>query len=70
MSNNNDSKNVSNQTIDMLVGSILKKHGAKLEAEKVGPKEKEELKNMINNLTKSVEAITAEKKVEKKEEKE
>lgn len=65
LSNSKDSKNVSNQTIDMLVGSILKKHGVKLEAEKVGPKEKEELKNMIANLKKSVDAITEELKVEK-----
>ncbi|MBM7599732.1 hypothetical protein JOC34_002100 [Virgibacillus halotolerans] len=66
MQNNKDFENVSNHVIDMLLDSTLKKHGVKLETEKVGQKEKEELKTMVESLKKSVDQLS-QKTNEKKE---
>lgn len=66
--NKDDFENVSRQIIDMIVGTTLKRHGVKLNEEKIDPKEKEELRKMVNNLRDSVEALT--KKEEKEEEEE
>ncbi|ASK61095.1 hypothetical protein CFK37_02230 [Virgibacillus phasianinus] len=62
---NKENKNLSGHVIDLLVDSTLKKHGVKLEPEKLDGKQKEELKNMVNNLTKSVEALKRDKKENK-----
>lgn len=63
--NSKDFGNVSNHVIDMLVDSTLKKHGVKLEPEKIGSKEKDELKNMVDTLKNSVDALTKEMKEKK-----
>ncbi|ASK61089.1 hypothetical protein CFK37_02190 [Virgibacillus phasianinus] len=59
---NKENKNLSGNVIDLLVDSTLKKHGIKLEPEKLDDKQKEELKNMVNNLRKSVESLNQDKK--------
>ncbi|WP_233880820.1 hypothetical protein [Virgibacillus halodenitrificans] len=65
MSNNKDVGDFSNYAVDMLVDSILKKHGARLEPDKIKPKEKEQLKNLVDNLKKSVEGLSENKKDKK-----
>lgn len=62
--NNKEFENVSSQVIDVLVDSTLRKHGVKLQAEKIGQKEKEELVAMIETIKKSVDQLT--KKVNEK----
>ncbi|MGY0694397.1 hypothetical protein ACW2QC_16715 [Virgibacillus sp. FSP13] len=62
MSNENKA---SRPIIDMLVDSTLKKHGATLEPSKIDPKEKEQIKKMVDNLRKSVEDLSREEKEEK-----
>lgn len=58
MPDNKGFENVSNQVIDVLVDATLKKHGVKLQAEKIGQKEKDELKAMVDTLKKSVDQLT------------
>lgn len=56
-----------NPIVDMLVDSTLKRHGVKLEETKIDPKEKEQLKNMVDNLISNVEALTKENKEKEKD---
>lgn len=58
MPNNKDFENISSQVIEVLVDSTLKRHGAKLQPEKIGQKEKDELKAMIETIKKSVDQLT------------
>ncbi|UOQ92853.1 hypothetical protein MUO14_20970 [Halobacillus shinanisalinarum] len=67
MSKNKDFENVSSQIVDMIVGSTLKKHGVKLDPQKIDSKEKEELRRIVNNLQESVDAFTKKKDKDKKE---
>lgn len=46
----------------MLVDSTLKKHDVKLEADKIDDKTKEELRELVNDLQKSVHSLTENKK--------
>ncbi|WP_077324190.1 hypothetical protein [Virgibacillus siamensis] len=69
MSKGEDLSKISNQIIDMLVGTTLKKHGVELGKKEIDPKEKEEIKKMVENLRESVEAISKKKKTEKSEDK-
>lgn len=71
MSNNEGYKNIPKQVIDMLVDTTLNKHGAKMDAEKLDPEEKERIKNLVVNLKKSVDDLTqAQKEKEKQNQKE
>ncbi|UOR13109.1 hypothetical protein [Halobacillus amylolyticus] len=67
LSKNKDFENVSSQIVDMIVGSTLKKHGVKLDPDKIDPKEKEELRKIVNNLQESVDAFTKKKDKEKED---
>lgn len=67
VSKGEDLSKISNQIVDMLVGSTLKRHGVKLGEKEIDPKEKEEIKKMVNNLKESVEALSKTKKTEKSE---
>ncbi|MDY0393276.1 hypothetical protein ACFSMW_14585 [Virgibacillus halophilus] len=65
-------KAVSNQIIDLLVETTLKKHGAKLDASKLGSEDKERIKNLVQGLKQSVEDLVSDNKdddVEKQESK-
>lgn len=62
MSKNEDVNKTSNQIIDMLVDTTLKRHGVKLGEKKIDPNEKEEVRKMVNNLRQNVEALSKKKK--------
>lgn len=55
--NNNDTRDKSYQTIDMLVDATLKRHGVELNANQMETNEKEQIKGMVNNLMKSVQEL-------------
>lgn len=57
LSNQKDSGNSPNHVIDMLIDSTLKQHGARLEPGKIERNEKEQLKNLVNNLKENVEVL-------------
>lgn len=67
MSNQKGYGNLSNDVLDMLVDSTLKKHGVKLEPNKLDDTEKEQLKKMVDNLKKNVEALIESNSKEKKQ---
>lgn len=54
----NNYQNLSNEVVDVLVDSILKKHDVRLEPDKINREDKEQIINMINNLKKSVDELT------------
>ena len=58
LQDHNDFDKVSNSVIDMLLDSTLKKHGVKLETEKINEKQKEELRTMVARLKKSVDQMS------------
>ncbi|GGB49005.1 hypothetical protein GCM10011409_28230 [Lentibacillus populi] len=70
MSNNNGFENFSTQIIDMLVDTTLKKHGAKLDAEKLDSQDKERIRNLVESLKQSVDDLTRVRKEEGNQEKE
>lgn len=53
---------VSKKLIDMLVDSTLRKHDVKLEADKIDQDTKEELRELVQELQKSVQALTEKQK--------
>ena len=55
--NNNDTRDKSYQTIDMLVDATLKRHSVELNANQMETNEKEQIKGMVNNLMKSVQEL-------------
>ncbi|MFD2924225.1 hypothetical protein [Halobacillus naozhouensis] len=59
MSNNNDDfQNISGRIIDMIVGSTLKKHGVKLDPNRIDPEQREEIKKIVEDLRKSADSLT------------
>ncbi|WP_186576737.1 hypothetical protein [Aquibacillus kalidii] len=52
------SKDISFKSVDALVASTLKKHGAKLDKDKLEPKDKETILDVVKNMQKSVDEIT------------
>ncbi len=52
----------SKKLIDMLVDSTLRKHDVKLEADKIDQDTKEELRELVQELQKSVQALTEKQK--------
>lgn len=55
---------ISKKIIDMLVDTTLKKHDVKLEADKIAPETKDELRELVQELQKSVHALTQQQKDE------
>ncbi|MBT2217929.1 hypothetical protein F3157_19515 [Virgibacillus dakarensis] len=70
MSNNNGFENFSTQIIDMLVDTTLKKHGTKLDPEKLDSQDKERIRNLVESLKQSVDDLTRVRKEEENQEKE
>lgn len=54
---NKEIKNASEKLIDMLVGSTLKRHNAELDGTSLDEEEKEQLRNIVEELKQSVEAL-------------
>jgi len=52
----------SKKLIDMLVDSTLRKHDVKLEADKIDQDTKEELRELVQELQKSVQALSEKQK--------
>lgn len=54
MSEENNYENMSKQVIDLLVDQTLKKHDAKFDANKLDEKDKESIRDLVENLKQSV----------------
>lgn len=66
MSNNKNFNEATSKVIDLLVDSTLKKHDVELDGKKIDDKTKEELRDLVKDLQKSVQSLT--KKNEKESE--
>ncbi|GAA0424615.1 MAG: hypothetical protein ACQEWU_06960 [Bacillota bacterium] len=64
MSKNSEknSNNAPGQIVDFLLDATLKKHGASLKTKELDEKDKEMVRNMVNQLRKNVEEFTQENK--------
>ncbi|MEK4027034.1 MULTISPECIES: hypothetical protein [Bacillaceae] len=54
---------ITRTSMDLLIGELFKKHGAKMNKPKLSAREKKELQNLLKDLKKNVENLT--KNVEK-----
>lgn len=54
MSEKKNDENFSKEVIDLLVDQTLKRHDAKLNADKLDEEDKESIRNLVENLKQSV----------------
>ncbi|MFC4401742.1 hypothetical protein [Gracilibacillus xinjiangensis] len=50
-------KETSEKIIDMLVGTTLKRHNVQLDSQKLSEEDREQLKNLVDELKKSVQSL-------------
>lgn len=64
MSNSNF-KNTSEKIIDMLVGATLKRHNVQLDSKSLNDEEKQQLKNLVEELKQNVQSLQEKSKEDK-----
>ncbi|TCT25660.1 hypothetical protein EDD68_103215 [Melghiribacillus thermohalophilus] len=53
----NRNNDISEKTLNMLVDSVLNRHGVKLSRARISPREKQQLRRLINDLRRNVDAL-------------